>query len=42
MAKDVHATLVRILVDQAGSTAEAAEGFLNDLKQQRRYQRDVY
>jgi sulfite reductase (NADPH) flavoprotein alpha-component len=42
MAKDVHATLAAIVADQGGRSAEAAEAYLSDLKQQRRYQRDVY
>ncbi len=41
MAKDVHAMLASIVADQ-GFSAEAAETYLADLKQQRRYQRDVY
>jgi sulfite reductase (NADPH) flavoprotein alpha-component len=42
MAKDVHATLAAIVADQGQHSAEAAEAYLADLKQQRRYQRDVY
>jgi sulfite reductase (NADPH) flavoprotein alpha-component len=42
MAKDVHATLAAIVADQGGRPADAAEAYLADLKQQRRYQRDVY
>jgi sulfite reductase (NADPH) flavoprotein alpha-component len=42
MAKDVHATLVRIVAEQSGRSAEAAEAYLGDLRKQRRYQRDVY
>jgi sulfite reductase (NADPH) flavoprotein alpha-component len=42
MAKDVHATLARIIADQSGRSAEAAEAYLGDLRKQRRYQRDVY
>jgi sulfite reductase (NADPH) flavoprotein alpha-component len=42
MAKDVHATLAAIVADQSQRSAEAAEAYLADLKQQRRYQRDVY
>ncbi len=42
MAKDVHAMLARIVVDQSGRSPEAAEGYLGDLRKQRRYQRDVY
>jgi sulfite reductase (NADPH) flavoprotein alpha-component len=42
MAKDVHATLVRIVAEQGGSSSEAAEAWLAGLKRERRYQRDVY
>jgi sulfite reductase (NADPH) flavoprotein alpha-component len=42
MAKDVHATLAAIVADQSQRSAEAAEAYLADLKQQRSYQRDVY
>ena len=42
MAKDVHATLVRIVTEQSGGSGEAAEAWLADLRRERRYQRDVY
>ena len=42
MAKDVHATLGAIVADQGGRSAEDADAYLADLRQQRRYQRDVY
>jgi len=42
MAKDVHATLARIVADQSGRSAETAEAYLADLRKERRYQRDVY
>jgi sulfite reductase (NADPH) flavoprotein alpha-component len=42
MAKDVHATLARIVADRSGRSAEAAEAWLGDLRKERRYQRDVY
>ncbi len=42
MAKDVHATLRRIVEDRSGRDAEAAEAWLTDLKRAGRYQRDVY
>jgi sulfite reductase (NADPH) flavoprotein alpha-component len=42
MAKDVHSTLAAIVAGESGRSAEAAEAYLTDLKQQRRYQRDVY
>jgi sulfite reductase (NADPH) flavoprotein alpha-component len=42
MAKDVHATLVRIVAEQSGGSSAAAEAWLAGLKRERRYQRDVY
>ena len=42
MAKDVHATLLRIAADQAGQDAEAAAAWLRGLQQAGRYLRDVY
>jgi sulfite reductase (NADPH) flavoprotein alpha-component len=42
MAKDVHATLVRIAAEQSGGSSEAAEAWIAGLKRERRYQRDVY
>ncbi|HJS86913.1 MAG TPA: sulfite reductase subunit alpha, partial [Acetobacteraceae bacterium] len=42
MAKDVHATLLRIAEDQAGQDAEAAAAWLRGLQQTGRYLRDVY
>ena len=42
MAADVHQTLVRIIADQAGIDREQAEHRLAELKEQRRYQKDVY
>jgi sulfite reductase (NADPH) flavoprotein alpha-component len=42
MAKDVHAALAAIVADQSGRSPEAAEAYLADLKNQHRYQRDVY
>jgi sulfite reductase (NADPH) flavoprotein alpha-component len=42
MAKDVDAALLRIIREQGGLTDEAAQAFVNQLKSERRYQRDVY
>ena len=42
MAGDVHDTLLNIIREQADVSAERANEYLNDLKQSRRYQRDVY
>ena len=42
MAKDVDATLHTIVQQQAGLSNEAASNFVQDLKDQNRYHRDVY
>ena len=42
MAGDVHDTLLNIIREQADVSAERANEYLNELKQARRYQRDVY
>jgi sulfite reductase (NADPH) flavoprotein alpha-component len=42
MARDVHATLARVIADQSGAAAEAAEARLETLARERRYLRDVY
>jgi sulfite reductase (NADPH) flavoprotein alpha-component len=42
MAKDVDATLHTIVEQQAGLSAEAASDYVNQLKDQHRYHRDVY
>ena len=42
MAKDVHATLLRIIADQSGRDADGAAAFLRDMQQSGRYLRDVY
>lgn len=42
MAKDVHDT-IRSVIEQEGDMSEAdAEAYLNQMKQEKRYQRDVY
>jgi sulfite reductase (NADPH) flavoprotein alpha-component len=42
MAKDVHSALLTIVERQAGISAEAAEEYVRNLKEQHRYHRDVY
>ncbi len=42
MAADVDATIHRIIEHQGQKTPEEAKAFVNELKQQKRYQRDVY
>jgi sulfite reductase (NADPH) flavoprotein alpha-component len=42
MAKDVHKTLIAIVAEHSGRSAEDAEAWLNQLIQQGRYARDVY
>ncbi|WP_431769439.1 assimilatory sulfite reductase (NADPH) flavoprotein subunit [Vibrio sinus] len=42
MAKDVHQALVDIAVEQGGLSEEQAQTFFNDLRKNKRYQKDVY
>jgi sulfite reductase (NADPH) flavoprotein alpha-component len=42
MAKDVHHTLHKIVEQQGGMSPEAATAFVQSLKDQHRYHRDVY
>jgi sulfite reductase (NADPH) flavoprotein alpha-component len=42
MAKDVHSALLTIIEKEGSMTAEEAEVYLNEMKEQGRYQRDVY
>jgi sulfite reductase (NADPH) flavoprotein alpha-component len=42
MAKDVHATILKIAVKEGGMSSENAEEYLASLKEQHRYHRDVY
>ncbi|MEL7013951.1 MAG: assimilatory sulfite reductase (NADPH) flavoprotein subunit, partial [Pseudomonadota bacterium] len=42
MAKDVHAALLEVVKIHGGVTDEAAEAFLSRLRDDKRYQRDVY
>ncbi|MFW7186068.1 hypothetical protein [Lysinibacillus sp. BNK-21] len=42
MAADVDAIIHRVIEQQGQKTSEEAKVFVNELKQQNRYQRDVY
>ncbi len=42
MAKDVHSALHAIVAKQGGMNSEAADDYLQSLKEQHRYHRDVY
>jgi sulfite reductase (NADPH) flavoprotein alpha-component len=42
MARDVDQTLHQIVREQGGLTGEAARAYVSELKQAKRYQRDVY
>ncbi|WP_394212187.1 assimilatory sulfite reductase (NADPH) flavoprotein subunit [Enterovibrio calviensis] len=42
MAKDVHEALINVVEQQGGKSREDAEGYLNDLRKAKRYQKDVY
>jgi len=42
MASDVHATLVSIVQSEGGKSKEEAEAYVAGLREQGRYQRDVY
>lgn len=42
MAKDVHATLQSIVEKQGGMSAQAAEEYVQTMKDEHRYHRDVY
>lgn len=42
MAKDVHNMLIDVIEKEGKMTREAAEAYLNDMKKQGRYLRDVY
>lgn len=42
MAHDVHEALLSVVEKQGGKSREAAEAYVEDLKKQKRYQRDVY
>jgi sulfite reductase (NADPH) flavoprotein alpha-component len=42
MAADVHSTLLSIIQNEGGKTAEEAAAYVKSLREQGRYQRDVY
>ena len=42
MAKDVHQALLTVIEQQGKKTREQAEQYLNELRKDKRYQRDVY
>jgi len=42
MAKDVQATILRIIQQEGGKTEEEAKLYLEEMRKQKRYQRDVY
>lgn len=42
MAKDVHQALLDVLAEYGGKSAEEAADYLDDLRDQGRYQKDVY
>lgn len=42
MAKDVHQALIDIVVEQGSKTSEEAIAYVDQLKKDKRYQRDVY
>ena len=42
MASDVDATIHQIIEQQGQKTPEEAKAYVNELKQEKRYQRDVY
>ncbi|HLP42917.1 MAG TPA: sulfite reductase subunit alpha, partial [Fibrobacteria bacterium] len=42
MAKDVESALLQVVAREGGKTAEGAKAYLEDMKAQKRYLRDVY
>ena len=42
MAKDVHNALIDVIEKEGNMSREEAEAYLNNIKEQGRYQRDVY
>ncbi|MGM0877992.1 MAG: hypothetical protein ACQEWV_25515 [Bacillota bacterium] len=42
MAKDVHNAVISVIEKEGKMTHEEAEAYLNEMRKQRRYQRDVY
>jgi sulfite reductase (NADPH) flavoprotein alpha-component len=42
MAKDVDEALQQVIAKEGGKTPEEAKAYLDNMKSQKRYQRDVY
>lgn len=42
MAKDVHQTFVEIVQTQGSLSQEEAQEYMNELRRNKRYQKDVY
>lgn len=42
MARDVEQVLLNIIADQGRMSDDDAADYLNDLREEKRYQRDVY
>ena len=42
MARDVHQTILTILEKEGGLTSEQAAVYIDQMRKQKRYQRDVY
>ncbi len=42
MAKDVHQALLDVLMEQGGKSASEAQAYLEQLRDEKRYQKDVY
>jgi sulfite reductase alpha subunit-like flavoprotein len=42
MAKDVHAALLKVLVDSAGMSEADATTFLSTMTKEKRYVRDIW
>ena len=42
MAKDVEAALLDVIAQEGKLSADEAEEYLNTLREEKRYQRDVY
>ncbi|WP_319558463.1 assimilatory sulfite reductase (NADPH) flavoprotein subunit [Thiomicrorhabdus sp.] len=42
MAKDVHQALIDVIAEHGNRSSEQAEAYLDQLKQEKRYQKDVY
>ena len=42
MARDVEEALLNVVIEQGKLSRDEAEDYLNDLREDKRYQRDVY